>query len=118
MAHPRAPTKPKLGMTLAFTPTACPPLAGIPATVIDIWPRFRSGEYLVTLEYARPVRDGTQVIRQIEAFVSELYEPSASAPSRGVPASSQPRPWQAGGHRSAQAFAIAALLGSIHGVFQ
>jgi hypothetical protein len=39
-----------IGMRLAFTPTADAALAGIPATVISVWPRFRSGVYLVTLE--------------------------------------------------------------------
>ena len=48
--------KPRLGMTLAFKPAASEALADIPAHVIDIWPRFRSGDYLVRLEYAQPVK--------------------------------------------------------------
>ncbi len=72
---------PKLarGMTLAFKPEASAELADIPACVVDIWPRFRSGEYLVTLEYAEPVNVGHTLTRQIEAFASELYQPNAVA---------------------------------------
>ena len=62
----------RVGMTLAFTPASSTSLAGIPATVIYIWPRFHSGEYLVTLEFARPVRYRCTWITQIDAFVSEL----------------------------------------------
>ncbi len=69
--------KPKLGSALAFTATAAPELAGIPATVVDIWPRLCSGDYLVTLEYAQPVQYHQQFIRQLEAFLSEL-EPATT----------------------------------------
>ncbi len=64
--------KPKLGMILAFQPTPAEPLAGIPAQVIYIWPRFRSGDYLVTLEYSQPVKTKEGVIAHIDAFMSEL----------------------------------------------
>ncbi len=66
--------KPKVGMTLAFR-GAGGSLAGIPATVVYVWPRFRSGAYLVTLEYAQPVPYGQQFIRHIDAFVDELEVP-------------------------------------------
>jgi hypothetical protein len=66
--------KPKVGMTLAFR-GAGESLAGIPATVVYVWPRFRSGDYLVTLQYAQPVPYGKQFIRHIDAFVSELEVP-------------------------------------------
>ncbi len=66
--------QPKVGMTLAFR-DAGGALAGIPATVVYVWPRFRSGDYLVTLQYAQPVRYGKQFIRHIDAFVSELEVP-------------------------------------------
>ena len=45
------------GMILAFKPTASRALADVPARVVTIGPRFRSGDYLVTLEYARPAID-------------------------------------------------------------
>ncbi len=64
--------KPKLGMILAFQPTPAEPLAGIPAQVIYIWPRFRSGDYLVTLEYPKPVKTKEGLIGHIDAFLSEL----------------------------------------------
>jgi hypothetical protein len=64
--------KPALGMTFAFTPGAGADLAGIPATVVYVWPRFRSGEYLVTLEFPWPVKYGREVITQLDAFLSEL----------------------------------------------
>ena len=73
-------TKPVLGMTLAFRSTGSESLADIPARVIYIWPRFRSGDYLVTLEYARPVWCGNQLISQIDAFASELYQPRQNQP--------------------------------------
>jgi len=67
--------KPARGMSLAFTATSSADLAGIPATVIDIWPRLPSGDYLVELQYSEPVRLGPHVISQIGALVSELYVP-------------------------------------------
>jgi hypothetical protein len=70
--------KPKLGMTLAFTPVSEPQLADVPARIIRIWPRFSSGDYLVTLEYACPVKLRNVYLQQIDAFVSELYQPRAN----------------------------------------
>ena len=70
--------KTRIGMRLAFQPTASRALADIPAQVVAIGPRFRSGEYLVTLEYARPIQYRNEVIRRIDAFRSELYEPGLS----------------------------------------
>ena len=67
--------KPVRGMILAFTAASSADLAGIPATVIDIWPRLPSGDYLVELEYSAPVRLGPHLITQIGALVSELYAP-------------------------------------------
>jgi hypothetical protein len=68
--------QPVCGMTLAFKPAASQELADIPARVIEIWPQFRSGDYLVTLEYADSVKLGNEFIQQIEAFMSELYHPN------------------------------------------
>jgi hypothetical protein len=67
--------KPVPGMILAFTASSSADLADIPATVIDIWPRLPSGDYLVELEYGEPVRLGPHVITRIGALVSELYGP-------------------------------------------
>jgi hypothetical protein len=64
--------KPALGTTVAVKRTADEQLAGIPAQVIYVWPRFRSGEYLVTLEYARPVQVGNDITSRIDVFVTEL----------------------------------------------
>ncbi len=64
----------KHGMILAFKPTASRALAGIPARVVAIGPRFRSGDYLVTLEYDRPITYHNEVIQQIDAFRSEIYQ--------------------------------------------
>ena len=74
--------KPERGMTVAFKASESQFLAGIPATIIDIWPRFRSGEYLVTLEYASPVRFRKTLIRHIDAFVSELERVSPAEKPR------------------------------------
>ena len=72
--------KPARGMWLSFKASASPELAGIPGRVTQIWPRFRSGEYLVTLEYPKDVRLGNAVLRQMEAFASELEPARPPAP--------------------------------------
>ncbi len=64
-----------IGMTLAFHPCASERLADIPAQVVEVWPRFRSGDYLVTLEYAKPITYKNETVIRIEAFMSELYQP-------------------------------------------
>ncbi len=84
---------PRLGMTLAFTAAAEPELADLPATVVDIWPPFPSGDYLVTLEYAAPVKVRGVWINQIEAFLSELYIP-AIAPCARLPQPTRDTPKQ------------------------
>ena len=66
--------KPCIGMTLAFRKTASASLADIPARITHIWPRFRSGDYLVSLEYAKPVKYKNHFISHIDAFMSELYQ--------------------------------------------
>ncbi len=66
---------PVVGMTLAFKDEATGSLAGIPARVIHIWPRFQSGDYLVTLEYPEPVRTKEGPIAHIDAFMSDLCQP-------------------------------------------
>ena len=83
--------KPIRGMMLAFTAASSADLAHIPATVIDIWPRLPSGDYLVELEYSEPVRLGPHVITHIGALVSELYVPArANRPwSRAIASVSQ-----------------------------
>ena len=88
MAAARCVSKFARGMMLAFKREASEELAGIGARVIDVWPRLRSGEYLVTLEYEAPVRVGSARIRQIEAFASELYQLEESAGWRRAAASS------------------------------
>ena len=67
-------------MTLAFKPAVSEALADIPARVIEIWPRLGSGDYLVTLEYEQPVKCGRELIRHIDAFFSELYQPRECGP--------------------------------------
>lgn len=66
--------KPFVGMNVAFKSTDAAPFASAPAAVIHIWPRFRSGDYLVTLELAVPVKMNEEVIAQIDAFMSELVD--------------------------------------------
>jgi hypothetical protein len=72
--------KPRRGMIVAFMQNASKELADVPGRIIDIWPRFRSGDYLVTLEYDRPVKFRNQSIQHIDAFMSELYQPRESQP--------------------------------------
>jgi hypothetical protein len=75
--------QPALGMRMAFTAAAEPALADLPATVVAVWPRFRSGDYLVTLEYPSPIKVGKEVVRHLDALMSELYvlAPAISAPA-------------------------------------
>ncbi len=87
--------KPVLGMIVAFKPTASAELAGIPARVIDIWPRFRSGDYLVMLEYDQPVKFGNEFIRQIAAFMSELEQPNLAQMACSVSGSKRSLLWHA-----------------------
>ena len=74
-------TKPRLGMTFTFTATPAEPLAGIPGRVIYIWPRFRSGDYLVTLEFPTPVKTKEGLIAHIDAFLSELCRVAPTRPA-------------------------------------
>jgi hypothetical protein len=70
---PRIPwSKPAIGMLFMFKENGVQPLGGIPARVISVWPRFRSGDYLVTLEYEKPVKVRNANISHIDAFMSEL----------------------------------------------
>lgn len=64
--------RPKVGMVLTFKAEACTCLVGIPGHIIHVWPRFRSGDYLVTLEYAQPIWFGKQFVEHMDAFLSEL----------------------------------------------
>lgn len=75
-------TRPTVGMTVTFKSESSPTLAGIPAHVSYVWPRFRSGDYLVTLEYAEPVKFRNTLIRHIDAFVSELEQLQAALGSQ------------------------------------
>ncbi len=70
-------TKPTVGMVVTFKSDASPMLAGIPARISFVWPRFRTGDYLVTLEYAEPVKFRNALIKHIDAFISELEQPTA-----------------------------------------
>ena len=84
----------KLGMTLAFKPMTSRVLGDIPAQVVAIWPRFRSGDYLVTLEYAAPIPYHGEVIQRIEAFRTELYQPPAVKSLSLAPGKASHRPWR------------------------
>jgi hypothetical protein len=81
-------TKPAIGMVLAIKASAAEPLAGIPGRVVHVWPRFRSGDYLVTLEYEQPIKTQHGLIAHIDAFMSELDRPvgahAASAVGTGL----------------------------------
>ena len=66
----RQTAKPTLGMRLAFRPGTEDALAGIPANIVHIWPRFPSGDYLVTLEYAQPAKFRQVLLRQMDTFGS------------------------------------------------
>ncbi len=86
---------PRRGMLLAFTPASSKHLADIPAQVVYIWPRCRSGAYLVTLEYADAVRVGQEWIHHIDAFMDELYAPIPATSTGAGPAPQPPPRWRA-----------------------
>ena len=86
---------PRRGMLLAFTPASSMELADIPAQVVYIWPRCRSGAYLVTLEYADAVRVGQEWIHHIDAFMDELYAPLPATSAGSVPSTQPTPPWRA-----------------------
>lgn len=65
-------TKPTIGMIVVFKDNADKSLSHTPARVIYIWPRFRSGDYLVTLEYAESIHLAHGWATQLDAFMSEL----------------------------------------------
>jgi len=67
------PARIRRGMRVAFKAAASRALADVPARVVAMGPRFRSGDYLVTIEYDRPRSYRNEVIQQIDAFGSELY---------------------------------------------
>lgn len=77
LLQPHAGKRPARGMAVSFRHAASKSLGGIPARVTDIWPRLASGDYLVTLEYAEPVKFRNVFITHIEAFMSDL-EPSST----------------------------------------
>jgi hypothetical protein len=82
--------KPFVGMNVAFKSTEAAPFTDVPSHVVHVWPRFRSGDYLVSLELAVPVKTHEGVIAHIDAFMSELVDlerpcsAGANAPLRFV----------------------------------
>jgi hypothetical protein len=64
--------RPASGKTFMFKSQTDSALSGIPAHVIHVWPRFRSGDYLVTLKFVKPVPIGNAFTHEIGAFMSEL----------------------------------------------
>lgn len=65
--------KPVVGSTVAFKPTASQALADIPATLTRVVARLADGDYLVSVEYARPVKYGSERLTRIDALESRLY---------------------------------------------
>ncbi len=76
MTAPPFPHMPSPGMRLAFRPAVSSALADIPDHIVSIWPRFHSGDYLVTLRYAQPVKFRNTLVTHVDALFSELYQPS------------------------------------------
>lgn len=62
----------RIGQIFTLKASASKELAGIPATAIAIGPRFRSGDYLVTLRFSKAVKCGGELLTQIDVFASEL----------------------------------------------
>ena len=64
--------KPFVGMKVAFKSAEAAPFSAVHCEVVYVWPRFRSGDYLVTLELVVPVKTNEGVIAHIDVFMSEL----------------------------------------------
>lgn len=71
--------RPEVGALVAFNPNASKRLAGIPGKVERIVARMQNGDYLVTLEYAQPVKVGDTQITRVDAFASHLDRIAAHA---------------------------------------
>lgn len=72
MYFPSREIKPVVGMNVAFKASAPESFVGVAAQVTYVWPRFRSGDYLVTLALEQPVRTKEGAVAHIDAFMSEL----------------------------------------------
>lgn len=63
---------PELGMTVAFAPAASKRLAGVPGKVSRVIARLNNGDYLLTLEYDKPVKVGDVLMTRIDALASHV----------------------------------------------
>lgn len=74
----------QLGHVFTLKESASKELAGIPAIAIAVWPRFRSGDYLVTLRFFQAVKYGSELVTQIDVFASELEHVSREPDMAGT----------------------------------
>lgn len=79
----------KPGTRVAFRDRDDPPI-NRSAEVVEAWPRFPSGDYLVTLRLDKPFRSGKEVVTHLEVFASEIQH---IAPSRQIPLDSRRKWW-------------------------
>jgi len=68
---------PEVGAIVAFKPSASQRLAHIPGRIKRVVARLNNGDYLVSLEYTTPVKLGSGLAQNVDAFASHLYPASA-----------------------------------------
>lgn len=77
MLDPMYDQKPAVGTVVAFKDTASQALAHIPGKVTRILAELADGDYLVSIEYPKPVSVKAAQFTRIDALASRLYHPAA-----------------------------------------
>lgn len=74
MAAKVYPAHPELGTIVTFAPHASKRLAGVPGKVRRVIARLNNGDYLLTLEYDKPVKVGDVLLTYIDALASQVMQ--------------------------------------------
>ena len=74
MSQSIAVNPPRVGEYYAFTYAADATLAGLPGRVIAVSPQLSAGYYLLTLEYATPVKYRGAWLTHIDAKSSDVWQ--------------------------------------------
>ena len=72
MAAKVYPAHPEPGTIVAFSPNASKRLAGVPGKVRRVIARLNNGDYLLTLEYDKPVKVVDVLMTYIDALASQV----------------------------------------------
>lgn len=66
------PGQPRVGTAVTLKNSTGEALAGREGRISYVWPRFRSGDYLVTVKLSRPVCFERRSVSELDLFLSEL----------------------------------------------